>query len=324
MVVLSQIRAQLRNKMSLKIIHTKNLRWVDIVGHDEADMNYIKENFKFHPLDFEDVVTPSIRTKIDEYAGYHFIVLLFPYFDAKHNEIKSTEVDFFVGPDFLVTIHDGKMKTLNNLVHNTHQYDQTRIAMMTQGSGFLLIKILEALFKRSSPILDRINHEMIESERNVFHLDVQTLERLSALKKNIIIYRRIIKMHRYVLEKLLHSSKDYLKFKDSKTYFMDLIEYGENIWNVLSSDKESVESFEETNQSLGTHRINDILQVLTVLSVILAALNLITNILVFMERTHIERTYGFSNDLQLVLMVTSVMFLITAGMLLYFKKRKWL
>jgi magnesium transporter len=311
--------------MSLKIIHTKNLRWVDIVGHSsEEDINYLKENFKFHPLDFEDVVTPSIRTKIDEYTNYHFLVLLFPYFDTKNNEIKSTEVDFFVGPDFLVTIHDGKMKTLNNLVHNAHQFDQTRSATMTQGSGFLLIKILEALFKRSNPILDRINTEMVESERNVFQLDVKTLEKLSALKKNIIIYRRIVKMHRYVLDKLMHSGKEYLKFKDSKTLFMDLIEYGENIWNVLSSDKESVESFEETNQSLGTHRINDILQVLTVLSVILAALNLITNIMVFMERSHIEKNYGYTNDLEVLMLVTGIMFLVTAGMLLYFKNRKWL
>ncbi len=310
--------------MSLKITHTKNLRWVDIVGPEEEDLNYLKEHFKFHPLDFEDIVTPSIRTKIDEYANYLFIVLLFPYYDKEKNEIKSIEVDFLVGSDYVVTIHNGKMKTLNNLSHNANQYDHARNSMMTNGSGFLLFMILEALFKRSSPILDQINREIIESERNLYHLDIKTLEKLSELKKNIIVYRRIVKMHRYVLNKLVHSTKDYLKFKDSKTYFQDLIEYGENIWNVLSSDKESVESFEETNQSLGTHKINDILQVLTVLSVILAALNLLTNILVFMERTHIEQKYGITDELQLILFITGIMFLVTAGMLLYFRRRRWL
>ncbi|OGE74154.1 MAG: hypothetical protein A3C49_01630 [Candidatus Doudnabacteria bacterium RIFCSPHIGHO2_02_FULL_42_25] len=310
--------------MSLKIIHTKNLRWIDIVGPEDSDLTYLKEHFKFHPLDFEDIITPSIRTKIDEYPAYHFIVLLFPYYSKENNEIRSVEVDFLIGPDYVITIHNGKMKTLNNLVHNAQQYDQTRNAMMMQGSGFLLFTILEALFKRSSPILDHINREVLSAEKNVFQLDIKTLEKLSELKKNIIIYRRIVKMHRYVLNKILHSSNDYLKFKDHKTYFQDLIEYGENIWNVLSSDKESVESFEETNQSLGTHRINDILQVLTVLSVVLAALNLITNILVFMERTNIEENYGLSNDLYLISFITGFMFVVTITMLYYFRKRRWL
>src|SRR5690349_18892038 len=119
--------------MSLKIIHTKNLRWVDIVNADDADLNYLKENFKFHPLDYEDVVQPSVLTKIDEYDGYHFIILLFPIYYRDQNEIRPAEVDFFIGKDYVVTIHDGQMKTLNNLVHNVHQYDNTRSNFMSQG-----------------------------------------------------------------------------------------------------------------------------------------------------------------------------------------------
>ena len=151
-------------KMSLKAIHTKNLQWIDIVNPDEKDLDYLKNNFKFHPLDFEDVVTPSIRTKIDEYDDYNFIVLLFPYYDQSANEIKSVEVDFFVGPNYLVTIHSGKMKTLNNMANVAQQYDPARKSTMTQGSGYLLFTILQALFKRSSPILDRINQEIMKSE----------------------------------------------------------------------------------------------------------------------------------------------------------------
>ena len=52
---------------------------MDIVNPDEKDLDYLKNNFKFHPLDFEDVVTPSVRTKIDEYDSYHFLVMLFPF-----------------------------------------------------------------------------------------------------------------------------------------------------------------------------------------------------------------------------------------------------
>src|SRR6185503_13580519 len=207
-----KFRSPPKPKMSLKIIHTKNLKWIDIVNADDADINYLKDNFQFHPLDLEDVVQQSIRTKIDEYESYHFIILLFPAYSREHNEIRPTEVDFFVGKDFVITIHDGAIKTLNNLVHNVHQFDQTRSQYMTRGSGFLLFSILEMLFKRSSPILDKINQHVIESGHEVFELDIKTLEKLSELKKNIIVYRRIMKMHRFVLDKLSRSKKTYLHF----------------------------------------------------------------------------------------------------------------
>ncbi len=289
---------------------------------DEADLIYLKDNFKFHPLDLEDVTTPAVRIKIDEYDHYHFIVLLFPFYEKDKNEIKPAEVDFFVGKDFVITIHDGKMRTLNNMVSTTHEYDNTRTTYMSHGPGFLLFSILELLFKRSSPILDRINHSVTHAGHEVFQLDISTLERLSELKKNIIIYRRIMKMHRFVLGKLAMSKKEYLAFRDSKAMFHTLIEYAENIWDMLASDKESVESFEVTNQSLATHKINDILQLLTVLSVMVSILTMITDIMILFERQNLEKIFRIQTDAQFTLIVTSMLIFVITGMLLYFRRKK--
>jgi Na+-driven multidrug efflux pump len=92
----------------------------------------------------------------------------------------------------------------------------------------------------------------------------------------------------------------------------------------LTADKESVESFEETNQSLGTHRINDILQVLTVLSVIISVLALCTDIMIFFERTNLEKTLHLGSDFRLFVFITSILSILTAVMLYFFRKRKWL
>ena len=88
--------------------------------------------------------------------------------------------------------------------------------------------------------------------------------------------------------------------------------------------KESVESFEETNQSLGTHRINDVLQVLTIVSVIVSMLALITDILIFFERTNLEKTFGLTSDFQLLMFITTILAIMSAVMLTFFKKRGWL
>lgn len=305
--------------MSLKIIHTKNLRWVDIVSPDDRDLNYLKENFKFHPLDFEDVATPATRVKIDEYDEYHFLILLFPLLSKETGEISATEVDFFVGKNFLITVHDGSIRTLKNLVTNVHQYDNVRVEYLTDGPGRLLCLILELLFKRSAPIFDHMNNEISMAEKNIFNLEIETLNHLSIVKKNIIVFRRIMKMHRYVLEKLNRCKKEYFKFKDSPMVFQNLIEYEENLWNMLNADKEIVESFEETNQSLAGHKMNDILRILTVFSVIIFMLTLFMNILLFVESISKIDTWP------LLLPATLAMLcIITISMLFYFTKRKWL
>ena len=304
--------------MALKIVHTKNLRWVDIVNPEEKDLNYLRENFKFHPLDFEDVVAPATRTKIDEYDHYHFMILLFPRL-VQPGEIKPAEVDFFLGKDYLVTIHDGSMKTLNNLVHSVHQFDNVRSQYMAEGPGLLLLSILDMLSKRTAPIFDHMNREISQAEKNIFNLQIETLDSLSSIKKNIISFRRIMKMHRYVLEKLSRSKKEYLKFKDSTLFFQNLVEYEENLWNMLNADKEIVESFEETNQSLAGHKMNDILRTLTVFSVIIFLLTLLINILLFAESVSRIDAWPYLLPSTLIML-----FLITGGMLTYFKKRKWL
>lgn len=305
--------SEVRNKMSLKIIHTKNLRWVDIINPVDADIIYMKENFPFHPLDYEDMVTPSTRPKIDEYDNYHFVILLFPVVNNETKEVRPAEVDFFIGSDYLVTIHDGSMKTLTNLTHNVSQYDNVRNQYMSQTSGFLLFSILELLFKRSFPILDQINRELDQAGKEIFQPGFTTLQRFSTLKKNIIIYRRIMKMHKFVLAKLAHSKHAYMQFTFSKNYFQNLIEYAENIWDILASDKETTESYEETNQSLAAHRMNDILRTLTIFSVIIFLLTLIINVLLLVQ-SHPELTS----------VTTAVIAGVTLVMLWLFKRYKWL
>ncbi len=305
--------------MAIKLIHTKNLRWIDIVSPNEKDLIYLKENFDFHPLDFDDIVEPATRTKIDEYDSYHFVIMLFPSYNRESREVTAKEVDFFIGPDFLITIHDGSMRTLTNLVQSVQQYDTRRNQHLTKGPGFLLVSILEVLLKRTSPLLDRLNHEIGIAEKNVFDLGIETLEHLAQVKKAIITYRRINKMHKYVLEKLARSKKDYLKFPDSAFAMHNLVEYAENTWNMLSTDKESLESFEETNQSLSAHKMNDILRILTVFSVIIFLLTLLINILLFLGDVSHIGSWPY-----IVPATSALIAFVTLSMLLFFRKKNWL
>ncbi len=112
--------------MNVRAIHTKNLKWIDIVSPGAAEIDFLKKNYSFHPLDLQDVAATSQHTKVEARDTYQFIVMLFPIFDRKAREIKPAEVDIFIGKGYLITIHDGSMFTMTDMVAGTIEHEELR------------------------------------------------------------------------------------------------------------------------------------------------------------------------------------------------------
>ncbi len=305
--------------MSLKVIHTKNLRWIDIINPGEKELDMLKTHYKFHPLDYEDVLSTSQHAKIEDRNDYKFLVLLFPYFNQKTREILPAEVDFFIGKDYLITIHDGSMHTMLNAFENAHKHDAIRSEYMGKNSGYLLYQLLEFLFKRSFPILDHINKDMTGIEKNIFgDLSIKMLEEISLMKRNIIDFRRIMKTHHLIIKRLMNKKDAYLNFHDSKDYYASVLDQAENIWDILAIQKETIEALQDANQSLATNRLNDITKVVAIFSAVFGP----ATIIMFLFGLNVnaiplkEDPYAFWIILGMATAASSLM-------LAYFKHKKW-
>ena len=88
----------------VETVQSSGLRWVNIQRPSTLETAWIEEQFEFHPLDLEDVLSRNQRPKIDYYDGYLFIVLHFPVFDPAVGRLGTGELDLFVGPGYVVTI----------------------------------------------------------------------------------------------------------------------------------------------------------------------------------------------------------------------------
>jgi len=97
----------------LSEIKTNHVRWLNLSRNTAKEIDYLRENFKFHPLDLDDCLSPAQRPKLDEYDDYLFLILTFPYYDHGRKEIRSSELDFFIGQDYLVTVTDGQLEPFN-------------------------------------------------------------------------------------------------------------------------------------------------------------------------------------------------------------------
>ena len=138
--------------------------------------------------------------------------------------------------------------------------------------------MLDDLFDYCFPILDKIGHKLDSLEDDVFEGRSEEVVRdISNAKQEIISYRKIIKPERSTLRLLERHVERFLP-EELDLYFDDIVDATERIWDILDNYKEVVEALEDTNESVISHRQNDVLRILTVFSVVLLPLTLITGI----------------------------------------------
>ena len=269
---------------NVEMLEQNGIRWFSIEQPTKEAMQYLKGQFPFHVLDYEDIVSPTHRSKVDKYPEYIFLTLFFPLLDRKTNTIHAGEIDFFLGKDYLVTVHRGDIPTFVDMFQLCDASEAARSSYMVQSTQYLLYKILQRLFQYCYPIIDHIDAEIDRIEGHVFQTGRQSLlQEILVARHSIADVRRIIQPHRQTLLRLnkptlTSDDPDFELEKKYEDYFDDLLDYTQEIWNQLESFKESIEALHETNQALISYRMNDVVKTLTVFSAILLPAGFITGI----------------------------------------------
>jgi len=261
-------------------LSANGITWINVVAADVATAQELAERFGWHPLDVEDVVSKRQRPKVDDYEdeGYLFAVLHFPVYDQAVQRLNAAELDIFIGHDYVVTIPNRELHPVTRLFARCEEDEQLRSQLFARGSGRLLYEILDDLFDYCFPILDKIAHKLDGIEDEMFEGRSEEVVRdISNVKQEIISYRKIIKPERSTLRVLERRVAHFLP-KELEEYFDDIVDAAERIWDLLDNYKEVVEALESTNESVISHRQNDVLRILTVFSVVLLPLTLITGI----------------------------------------------
>jgi magnesium transporter len=254
------------------------LTWAHLDAPSADEAAQLADRFGWHPLDLEDVLSKRQRPKVDEYPEYLFSVLHFPAYDKAIQRLNAAELDVFLGPDFLITLPNVELLPVTRLFVRCQEDAELRQSLFSKGSGYLLYHVLDDLFDYCFPILDKIGHKLDSIEDEMFEGRAEDVVRdLSNVKQEIISYRKIIKPERSTLRLLERHVPRYLP-EDLEIYFDDIVDAAERIWDLLDNYKEVVEGLESTNESVISHRQNDILRILTVFSVVLLPLTLITGI----------------------------------------------
>jgi len=306
--------------LRIDIINWGKLSWVNVENPGRDEMDYLARHFNFHPLDLDDCLSKIQRPKIDEYPDYLFMVLHFPVFDKRMRVTQPSQVSIFLGDDFLVTVHKGDLKPIVNFFKECKTNETAREEYMGSSASFLLYTILDRLVNYCFPILNKIGENIEKVEDMIFGDQMEkAIREIALLRRDVIHYRRIIKPQTEVFEHLEKNGSKYTFLKEAPhVYFGDLADHCRKIQDTLEDYREVIEGFKDTNDTLASFRINQVMRILTVISTIMLPLTLIASI------------YGMNVPLPgqgspyfFPLFILFSIFLIGA-MLFVFRKKRWI
>jgi len=253
----------------IETIQGEKFVWIDLQNPDRNDVEKLAEKYNFNALNIEDCMTKFELPKLDSYDDHFFVILHFPPLAQKIGISKNSQLSIFVGKDFLVTVHQGDLKPLVELVEicKTSIDQQRKERLLGKSSGLLLHEILDVLVDDLLHTSRKIIANLDEIEDRVFDETKPVARSIALLRREINRLRRIVNpLKKFVLEIAKHVKQFSSSEDDELTLFYDdVIDHIDKVIETLEESRETMEIYKDTDFVLSTEKTNKVLAVLTII-----------------------------------------------------------
>jgi len=313
----SQIKEE--QQLNLESLTWGDLTWVNIESPTENETEYLAQNYKFHPLDLDDCLSRIQRPKIDEYKDYLFLVFHFPVFNIEARVTTPSQLSVFISGNYLITLHKGELKPLVKLFRECQVEEESQKEYFSQGSGYLLYRLIDRLVDYCLPILSKVGDNIEDAEDSIFSNRMRgTIREISIIRRDVISFRRIIWPMRAVIGSLEPKIRRFNKM-DMAVYFGDVVDHVDKIWDTLDEYKEVIEGLKDTHDSLATNHTNEVVRILTVIATILMPITVVASIFGMNIPLGPFRDSPYS-----ALYISLICLAIIGGMLYFFRRQRWI
>ncbi|MDP3985796.1 MAG: magnesium transporter CorA family protein [bacterium] len=306
-------------KLAIAELKSNRVTWINVTHPGSRELAALKRRFHFLDMDLRECPPPFQRPKLVVRPDYLFMILLFPRFDRATKKIKPIEIDFFIGKNFLVSVHDNHHSSLTELWDSFGKTKGKR-GFLAKNPAELLYELLDTLLDSCFPMLVHLANEIdtVENHMSDVH-NRDTIRKIFRLKTNIVNFKKCMQPHKSVIRKLIAAAPTFFPTKVLSTYFQHLVEHTKEIWDNLETSAETLDAIEDSHMSLLNFRANDIVRILTIFAVIVFPLTLIAAI--FGMNTTDTPIVGNPLDFWIIIGLMSAG---TLGMIIYFRWKKWL
>jgi magnesium transporter len=291
--------------------------WVDLAAPTPEDFRILDEVFHFHPLAIEDAVATVHHPKIEAYDGYLYLILHGIDYRKSQTAFATHDTDFFIGPNYLVTVHDGQTRSVAAIHDVCERNDQ----VLGEGPAALAHRIIDGMIDNYRPEVEELERRLDELEDEVFESPRGDLVReILAVKRDVTGLRRIALPQRDAVGRL--ARREFPAITEELAYrFRDAYDNLVRIADEALLFQDRVTSILEAHLSNVSYRLNQVMKVLTVITVIFMPLTLVAGL--YGMNMHLPGV-GAGDDPRPFWWLMTGMGAAVAVMLWLFKRRDWL
>jgi len=289
--------------------------WVDLAAPTDDEFKILSEVFGFHPLAVEDARSSLQYPKVEPYPGYLYLVLHGIDVSKGKAQFATRDVDFFLGRNYLVTIHDGESRSIVHLRELCEQHER----ILSEGPVALLHRIVDTMVDNYRPALEALEARLDKLETLAFTGHEQIVPQIIRLKRELGTLRRVIMPQRDVIGRL--ARREFPAISDEMAFrFRDVYDHMARYADEAMLFQDRVTGIHEINLATVSNRLNRVMKVLTVMSTIFLPLTVLTGM--WGMNITIPHLPG-GPDAQFW-WIAGIMAGVSAAMLVVFRRLKWI
>lgn len=244
----------------------EHVTWVDVEDPGEREIAMLLEEFGFHPLALEEAAKGEQRPKIAEYKGYIRVVTHGVAASAGAPQLHASEVDIFIGRNYVVTIHRGPLPALEEGYRRWTRGG----AMLREGVGYLVFTIVDSVIDTYFPVLDRLEDALDETELSIFSQSQEdATQDLLTAKRDLSTIRRVLSPLRESFSVLLRRDHPILT-QNTTIHFQHVYDNILRILDAVDVQRDLVASSLDAQMTVVSNRLNRTMKTLTIITVVVA------------------------------------------------------
>jgi magnesium transporter len=290
--------------------------WVDLAAPSALEALILSDTFRFHPLSVDDAMAKIQYPKVESYDGYLYIVLHGIDFRESDHCFATNDVDFFLGPTYLVTVHDGHEASINELRDTCTRHAK----MLAEGSVGLFHRIVDSMVDHYRPEVDKLEERIDGLEDAIFErTDPELVRRILDEKREVAHLRRIVIPERDVIARL--ARRDFVDISTEMSFrFRDIYDHLVRMADDALIFQDRITGMLDAHLTTASNRLNEVMKVLTVVATIFGPPTLVAGI--WGMNVPLPHFPG-GEDAQFWWVVAAMVVMI-AAMLIAFRRKHWI
>jgi magnesium transporter len=289
--------------------------WVDLTEPTDSEAAILTDVFHFHPLAIEDARAATHHPKVEGYDGYLYLIL--HGIDSTAAVLATHDVDFFLGPNYVVTVHDALSRSFPEIASVCVRNER----VLAEGPAALVHRLVDTMVDHYRPEVERMEARLDDLEERILEdrENGEIIREILGLKRDVTSLRRVVLPQRDVMGRL--ARREFPQFSDEIAYrFRDVYDHVVRVADEALLFQDRMTAMFETHLSNVSNRLNQIMKVLTILSTVFMPLTVLTG--VYGMNVGLPHFPG-GDDAQFWWVLT-LMFSMSGGMLWIFKRKHWI